>query len=484
VASGPALWQLTASELRERYVAGSLSPVEVVDAILDRIELVNPALNAYVLITPDLARSQARAAESLFARRDGSHVHLPLLGIPASIKDNLATRGIRTTMGSRLLEHWVPDFDAVVVERLRAAGAVVLGKTNTSEFGWKGDAGNLLFGPTRNPWNRDRSSGGSSGGAAAAVATGLGPIALGTDGAGSLRIPAAFCGVVGYKPAQGVVPVYPNSGIGTLSHHGPIARTVSDIALVLGAVSGPDARDRLSSSTVREDALTREPGNAGLRVAFSPTLGYARVDPKVLGPVRAAVQAFSELGCEVGEVDDVFEDPHDALWTILLAAHASQHAADLDAVRDQIDPGRLAMVEDGRTLSALDLGRARAARGRLYERIGELMASWDVLVTPTMPLTAFPAGLDAPEVLAGEPTSKFFWTPFTYPFNLTGHPAISLPCGLADDGLPVAVQIIGPWRRDDLVLRLAASFEAQRPWQALAPFPPVNAELSPSASAL
>lgn len=492
--SGAALWQLTASELRERYVAGSLSPVEVVDAVLERIELVNPALGAYILITADLARSQARAAESLFARRDGSHVHLPLLGIPASIKDNLATRGIRTTMGSRLLEHWVPDFDAVVVERLRAAGAVVLGKTNTSEFGWKGDAGNLLFGPTRNPWNRDRSSGGSSGGAAAAVATGLGPIALGTDGAGSLRIPAAFCGVVGYKAAQGVVPVYPNSGIGTLSHHGPIARTVGDIALVLGAIAGPDARDRLSSSTLRggeaftsalrgDGALTGEPGIAGLRVAFSPTLGYARVDPKVLGPVRAAVQVFSELGCHVGEVDDVFEDPHDALWTILLAAHASQHAADLDAVRDLIDPGRLALVEDGRTLSALDLGRARTARGRLYERMGELMASWDVLVTPTMPLTAFPAGLDAPEELAGEPTSKFFWTPFTYPFNLTGHPAISLPCGFADDGLPVAMQIIGPWRRDDLVLRLAASFEAVRPWPTLAPFPPVNADLAPSASA-
>jgi aspartyl-tRNA(Asn)/glutamyl-tRNA(Gln) amidotransferase subunit A len=465
-----AVWQLTANELRRRYVARELSPVEVVEAILERIELVNPAINAYILVTSDLAMSQARAAEAAFARDDGSHERLALLGVPASIKDNLATSGLRTTMGSRLLEDWIPDFDAAVVGRLRAAGAIVLGKTNTSEFGWKGDAGNLLFGPTRNPWQPDRSSGGSSGGAAAAVASGLGPVALGTDGAGSLRIPASFCGVIGYKPAQGTVPVYPSSGIGTLSHHGPIARTVADIELVLGAIAGPDARDRLSAPIVQHaDAVDRESTVAGLRVAWSPTLGFARVEPQVLSTVAAAVQTFTELGCHIEEIDPGFEDPHDALWTIMLAAHATQHAADLDAVAHLIDPGRLALVHAGRNLTAIDTGRARATRQRFYEQMTELMTSWDLLVTPTMPLTAFEAGLDAPRELAGEPTSKFLWTPFTYPFNLTGHPAISLPCGFADDGLPVGMQIIGPWRRDDLVLRAAAAFESARPWPAFAP---------------
>lgn len=469
MAATPAIWQLTAGELRRHYIARDLSPVETVETVLERIDLLNPQLSAYISVTSELARSQARSAEATFGRQDRSYEAFPLLGVPASIKDNLATRGLRTTMGSRLLEKWVPEFDAVVVERLRAAGAIVLGKTNTSEFGWKGDAGNLLIGPTRNPWQLERSSGGSSGGAAAAVASGLGPIAIGTDGAGSLRIPAAFCGVVGYKPAQGTVPVFPNSGIGTLSHHGPIARTVGDIALVLDAIAGPDARDRLSAPMARPNGvLDGEPIN-GLRIAWSPTLGYARVEPQVLESVATAVRAFRELGCHVEEIDPGFEDPHDAVWTIMEAAHATQHAADLEAVRDLIDPGRLALVDAGRTLSAIDLGHARATRSRFYERMTELMNSWDLLVTPTMPLTAFEAGLDAPEELAGEPTTRFYWTPFTYPFNLTGHPAISLPCGFADDGLPVGMQIIGPWRRDDLALRAAASFEALRPWPMLAP---------------
>jgi aspartyl-tRNA(Asn)/glutamyl-tRNA(Gln) amidotransferase subunit A len=373
-------------------------------------------------------------------------------------------------MGSRLLEGWIPEFDAVVVERLRKAGAIILGKTNTSEFGWKGDAGNLLIGPTLNPWQLERSSGGSSGGAAAAVASGLGPIAIGTDGAGSLRIPAAFCGVVGYKPAQGTVPVFPNSGIGTLSHHGPIARTVGDIALVVDAIAGPDARDRLSAPTSRPDGvLDDSPTLAGLRIAWSPTLGYARIEPQVLASVATAVNAFRELGCHVEEVDPGFEDPHDAVWTIMEAAQATQHASDLDVVRDLIDPGRLTLVDAGRALNAIDVGRAHATRGRFYQRMTEFMSSWDLLITPTVPLTAFEAGLDAPRQLADEPTSKFYWTPFTYPFNLTGHPAISLPAGFADDGLPVGMQIVGPWRQDNLVLRVAASFEALRPWPMLAP---------------
>ncbi len=461
-------WALSAAELRQHYLAGELSPVDVTQAILDRLDELNPTLNAFIHVTRDLALSQASLAERAFRRRESSPELLPLLGIPVSIKDNLPTRGIPTTMGSRLFENWVPHQDAAAVERLRAGGVVLLGKTNTSEFGWKGDAGNLLAGPTHNPWDLDRTSGGSSGGAAAAAAVGLGVAALGTDGAGSLRIPASFCGVVGYKPAQGTVPVYPNSGIGTLSHHGLIARSVADVAQVLELIAGPDPRDRLSAP-VPWTAPIAEPSITGLRIAYSPTLGYADVEPDVRAVVGAAVCAFEEQGCHVEEIDPGLEDPHEAIWTAMLVSHATQHADDLDAVRDLIDPGRLELVEEGQQLSAIDVGRARVLRTKLYERVSALMSDYDLLLTPTMPCTAFRIGLDRPESVAGQPTREFRWTPFTYPFNLTGHPAISLPCGLTDDALPVGLQIVGPWRDDDLVLRAAATFEAARPWPSLAP---------------
>jgi aspartyl-tRNA(Asn)/glutamyl-tRNA(Gln) amidotransferase subunit A len=459
-------WALSATELLRLYRARELSPVEVVDAILARVGALDPELHAYMSVTAEAALDQARLAEAAYLGEGDPDDGRRLLGIPVSVKDNLPTAGIRTTMGSLLHEDWIPDFDALAVERARRAGAVILGKTNTSEFGWKGDAGNLLIGPTRNPWNRELTAGGSSGGAAAALASGLGPLALGTDGAGSLRIPAAFCGVVGYKPAQGTVPVYPPSGIGTLSHHGPMARTVADVELLTGVLAGADARDRFSVPA-QLGALDSE-RLAGLRVAWSPTLGYARVEQEVLARTAESVRAFEELGCHVEEVDPGFDDPHDSLWAILTAAQAAQHADDLDAVRDRIDPGRLELVLAGRSLSATDLSLARRERQRFYDEVRLFMDGWDLLVTPTMPITAFEAGPDMPHAVGGEPTSGLRWSPFTYPFNLTGNPAMSVPCGFAG-GMPVGLQLVGRWRRDDVVIGAARAFESVRPWETLAP---------------
>jgi Asp-tRNA(Asn)/Glu-tRNA(Gln) amidotransferase A subunit family amidase len=463
------LWQLTATELIEHYARRTLSPVEVLESVWDRIDGLNPRVNAFVTLTPELAGEQARAAERLYGRGEGGEGGGGLLGVPVSIKDNLPTRGIRTTMGSLTLRDWVPDTDAVIVERVRAAGAVVLGKTNTCEFGWKGDAGNRLFGATNNPWRLDRTSGGSSGGAAAATAAGLGPLALGTDGAGSLRIPASFCGVVGYKPSQGTVPVGPRGGVGTLSHHGPIARTVRDIALVLAVAAGPDARDRLCDGRAGRDfALPADPDLRGVRVAWSPTLGYAHVEPEVLALVTDAVDALGDLGAHVEEVDLVLEDPHELAWMIFELAQATQHAGALEDVRGELDPGRLPLIDAALGHSALDLALAMGARDRLHQQMRVFMESWDVLVTPTLPDVAFAPGLDHPPLYGGAATSGFRWSPFTYPFNLTGQPAVSLPCGFLDE-LPVGVQIVGRWRDDESVLRVAAAFESARPWNSLAP---------------
>lgn len=460
---------LDAVALRQAYLRRGLSPVEVVDAAFERVAELDPRLNALVTPTRELALHTARAAEQRYLRGEAAGPGDALLGVPVTVKDNLPTEGIRTTMGSLLFRDWVPEQDAVIVARVRAAGAVIIGKTNTCEFGWKGDAGNRVFGPTRNPWRSDTTSGGSSGGAAAGTAAGFAPIALGTDGAGSLRIPAAYCGVVGFKPSHGTVPIAPRGGVGTLSHHGPIARSVRDVAHVLGVIAGPDPRDRLSDA--RSDRCFTESAAdlTGLRVGWSATLGYAHVEPEVLALVTGAVDVFSQAGAEVVEFEPALEDPHDVAWQIFELAQAAQHAHELDAVRDLLDPGRLALVEAGIGLDAIAAWSVHSARDAFHQAMMEVMAGFDLLVTPTMPDVAFTPGADHPAQYAGAPTGGFRWSPFTYPFNLTGQPAISLPCGLTAAGLPVGLQVVGRWRDDETVLRAAAAFEALHPWPRLAP---------------
>jgi len=453
------LCAMSATELRDRYRARNLSPVEVTEATLRRIERLNPELTAFITVTPERALDQARAAERAYL--DGTAG--PLAGIPISIKDLTATRGIRTTRGSLLYTDWIPTEDAPFVERVYAAGAVMLGKTNTPELGWKGDSSNLIVGPTHNPWRHGRTAGGSSGGGAAALAAGLGPLAQGGDGAGSIRIPCAFCGIFGLKPSFGLVPYAPASVMGDLTHLGPMARTVRDAALLLNTVAGADPRDRLSWSSGVDylDGIDR--GIQGLRIAWSADLGYAPLDPAVRDVVAAAAMRFIELGCEIEQVDPGLPDPWsivDAIWS---SSMAGLYHRNLDQVRSRIDPGLVDVIEHGGTLSGAEVAEARIRRNDYYDGMRSFMDGYDLLLTPTLPVTAFAAGDDQPGTVAGQETSYLSWTPFTFPFNLTGQPAATVPCGLVD-GLPVGLQIVGRWHDDARVLRAAAAFEAIAPW--------------------
>jgi aspartyl-tRNA(Asn)/glutamyl-tRNA(Gln) amidotransferase subunit A len=452
---------LSATELRARFAAGDLSPVEAAEALLGRIERLNPDLVAFVTVTGERALADARNAEDAYRAGDAG----PLAGVPVSIKDITPTKGIRTTRGSLLDADWIPDEDPPLVERLYAAGAVMLGKTNTPELGWKGDSGNRVVGPTHNPWRYGRTAGGSSGGAAAAVAAGLGPLAHGTDGAGSIRIPAAFCGVFGMKPSFGLVPMWPISAVGDVAHHGPITRTVRDAALMLDVMAGADQRDRFSWSNGANHLQACDDTNLrGVRVAWSPTLGYAAVAPDVAARAAAAAARFVDLGCDVEEVDPGLPDPWQiagAMWTCAMGGY---FCGRIEELGDRLDPGLRRVVERAARYSGADLAAAQQARNAYADGMRRFFERYDLLLTPTLPVTAFAAGLDEPPRTDERDETPLDWTPFTYPFNLTGQPAATVPCGFTDDGLPVGLQIVGRWHDDASVLRAAVAFEAVAPW--------------------
>ena len=456
---------MSATDLVTGIQARKVSPVEVVEGILDRIERLNPRLNAYCTVTADAARREARAAEAAVMRNDPLG---PLHGVPVSVKDLVITRGVRTTFGSRIYERNVPEEDAPLVERLKAAGAIVMGKTTTPEFGWKGATDSPLFGISRNPWNPDCTPGGSSGGAGAAVAAGLAPLAVGTDGGGSIRIPGSFCGVFGLKPTYGLIPVYPAAATGTLSHAGPMTRTVRDAALMLQVMAGPDDRDPLSFPSTGQD-LTAGLGNGvrGLRVAWSPTLGYAVVDPQVRSLTEAAAKRFEAMGCSLDEVDRVFDDP-DPVWSPLFYGGIAARLHDLlGEWRDRMDPGLVQVVEEGSRMGALQLGKASLARAAFTEQVRKFFTRYDLLLTPTLAVPPFAAGMEWPP--AHRDGSRLAWVAFTYPFNLTGQPAATIPCGFTQDGLPIGLQIVGKRLADAIVLRAASAFEAAAPWGSRCP---------------
>ena len=456
------LCYLSALQLRDLYQKGEVSPVEVTEAILRRMDQLNPSLNAFITTTPELALKGARAAEKAY-QTDKSPP--PLAGIPTSIKDLVAMTGFRTTRGSWRYRDSVSDFDAPIMDRFHEAGAVIIGKTNLPEFGWKGDSTNRIIGSTHNPWQHGRTAGGSSGGGTAALAAGLGPLAQGSDGAGSIRIPTSFCGVYGLKPSWGIIPQYPASAVELFSHLGPMTRTVADSALMLNIMAGADPRDRLSIPTNTDYLADLEGDITGLRVAWSPDLGYALVDPEVREIVTKAALRFEELGCHVEEVHPNLEDPWESIVHVIWAsAFAGIHLHDLDAVRDQIDPGLVRVIEQGLELTGAEVAIAYAKRNDYYHAWREFMEGYDLVLTPTLPVTAFPAGDDHPGQIDGQPTTYLSWTAFTYPFNITGQPAASVPCGFDYNGLPVGLQIVGRWRDDVTVLRASAAFEALAPW--------------------
>jgi aspartyl-tRNA(Asn)/glutamyl-tRNA(Gln) amidotransferase subunit A len=388
-----------------------------------------------------------------------------LHGVPFSVKDLILTSGVRTTFGTPLYRDNVPTEDAPTVARLKAAGAILIGKTNTPTFCWVGITDNLLFGVTRNPWNPQRTPGGSSGGAAAAVAAGLGPLALGTDGGGSIRKPAAFCGIVGHKPSYGRWPIYPHGTTWSLSSVGPMTRTVQDAALMMNACAGPDERDQYSLPADGVDYVKALRGSIkGLRVAYSDTLGFApAVDPQVRQATTAAARAFRELGCVVDSVDPGWPSPWEC-WRFLFLGGIGTRLAPFLHRRDEIDPGLLPVIDE--LLKSPPTRYVQAWMDRLAwgQRAQAFFERWDLLLCPTVATAAFELGILWPTHVDGKPVDREAGSAFTFPFNMTGQPAATVPCGFTRDGLPIGLQIVGRRFADATVLRAAAAFERARPW--------------------
>ncbi|MER7987394.1 amidase [Streptomyces noursei] len=459
--NGPTrLADLSATRLTAGYAAGEFSPVEATREVLARAEAAQAAVNAFTRIDAEAALAQATESAERWRRGEPAG---PVDGVPVTVKDLLLTRGAPTLRGSRTVraEGATWDEDAPAVARLRESGAVFVGKTTTPEFGWKGVTDSPRHGVTGNPYDPGRTSGGSSGGSAAAVALGAGPLSLGTDGGGSVRIPASFCGIFGLKATYGRVPLYPASPFGTLAHVGPMTRDAADAALMMDVICGPDWRDW--SGLAPETGSFREALTAkvtGLRVAYSPTLGWdVPVAPEVATAVRRAVDALAGLGADVEEIDPGVADPVEAFHTLWFsgAARVVQPlgAADLEL----LDPGLREVCAQGARYSALDYLAAVDVRMALGRAMGRFHSVYDLLVTPTEPLTAFAAGVEVPPGSGHDRWTG--WTPFTYPFNLTQQPAATVPCGLDGDGLPIGVQLVGARHADALVLRAAhALYEA------------------------
>ena len=469
---------LSAVELAAMIRTRRVSAVEVMRGTLARIERFNPALNAFVTVQGDEALCSAAKADE--ALRSGQPVG-PLHGVPLHVKDNLFVAGSRTTFGSKLMETNVTSEDCPAVERLRKAGMIVVGRTNSPEYGWKGVTDNRVFGITRNPWNTKLTPGGSSGGASAAVAAGLGPIGLGTDGGGSLRIPASFSGVFCFKASFGRIPNWPGSGGAMLRHIGPITRTVADMATSLDVLAGPDPRDLLSlpgswptqlasaptlaaSATGECYSANLDCGIRGKRVAYSPNLGYARVDPEVAAICQRAAERFADTGAIVEPVQLDWRDPYDTWSVFFFGTAAASLEKKLPTQGELLDPGLRRVVDLGLKLRGVDFANALAARHDFWEQVRRVYERFDLLLCPTLPVPPFAVGQDDADPLEGEKFGPLQWTRFTYPFNLTGQPAASVPAGWTKSGLPVGLQIIGNRYADLLVLQAARAWEQLQPW--------------------
>jgi amidase len=465
-ASAPADLTFTpAAKLAALYRAGKTSPLEAMRAVLDRIDRVNPDVNAIVTLARESALRDARRATA--ALRRGATLP-PLFGIPVGIKDVTPTRGLRTTYGSKLFEHHVPDADALVVARLRSAGAIVIGKTNTPEFAFGPNTTNTVFGATRNPWDLTRTSGGSSGGSAAGLATGMFPIAEGTDLGGSLRGPAAFCGVVGFRTTPGLVPRYPSVlAWDSYSVEGPMARTVGDAALMLSAIAGVDERAPLSYPVDTREFVhaVRAPSVKGWRIAWTPDLGLVEIDDEVRARFEDAVAAFRSLGARVEAACPNLGDVPEIVRLTRGFLMVARHADKLPEARAVLQPGLDENTEQGLALTPREIAEGELLRTRQWVRVAEFFERRDLLITPTMAVPAFP--LEHPHIVEinGRPIGKAMARSFlTYAFSVLGLPAISIPCGFTKAGLPVGLQIVGKRRGEAAVLRAAAAFEAARPW--------------------
>jgi amidase/aspartyl-tRNA(Asn)/glutamyl-tRNA(Gln) amidotransferase subunit A len=480
------LFFMSAAELALHIRRRDLSPVEVMDAFLDRIASRNPDLNAFVLVLDDSARQAARQAEeALTSGRDVG----PLHGVPIAVKDLDSKAGVRTTFGSRVFAGFIADKTSNFVARLERAGGIVVGKTNTSEFGHKATTDNHLFGPTSTPFGIGKNAGGSSGGSAAAVADGLVPIAQGSDGGGSIRIPASFCGVVGFKPSYGRVPIVVRpEAFETQTpfiHVGPLTRTVEDAALALGVMAGPDPRDPLCLPAYGGDylAATRR-SISGLKVAYSPDLDVFPVDARVASVVAEAVRAFADAGASVEEVrlglthsqqelSALWLRQAGALYLGLVEGYRQQGVDLLGQHRGDLTPQFLSLLDSVATMTVVQYKRDQLVRSQIFDTVQDLFDRYDLLVCPTLAIPAVDNAADGnttgPSQVSGEAVDPFLGWCLTYPFNFTGHPAASIPAGLTQDGLPVGLQLVAPMFADDALLAACAAFERARPWQHMYP---------------
>ena len=451
-----------ATELATLIRTKALSPVELTRAVLERLERLNPTLNAFCTVTADTALAAARAAEQAVVK--GGPLG-PLHGLPFSIKDLALTKGVATKFGSHIFAHRIGETDAPYVRRLHEAGGIMLGKTTSPEFGWKALGDSPLTGITRNPWNTNMTTGGSSAGAGAAAAAGIGPLHQGSDGAGSIRIPSGFCGIVGVKATYGRVPLWPVSNNDYATHAGPMTRTVADAALMLGVMAGPDDADATCLEAPPADYVGQlDRGVKGLRIGFSPDLGGLRVDPEVAGLVAAAARAFEGLGATVEEVKPGFADTTDMIRLIWGAHYIGNYSQFLDEWRSRMDPGLVACMDEAKRWSAAEYVAMRGRKIAFWDSVRPLFERYDLLLTPTTSVAAFEVGRLNP---AGWPQHAWDWFPwasFSYPFNFTGQPAATVPAGFTPAGLPVGLQIVGRRFADLTVLQAARAFETARPW--------------------
>ena len=459
-----------AAQVRDK----TLSASEVTEAVLARMTVLEPHLHAFCTPTPAVARAAAQAVDARIAAGQDPG---PLAGVPVGIKDLVATAGIRTAMGSPLYENFVPDEDDIVVERLKAAGAIIIGKTTVPEFGYSGVSNNPVCPATRNPWDLDLTPGGSSSGSGAAVAVGLGPLAIGSDGGGSVRVPAAHCGLVGFKASMGRVPLYPGcrdprypglSSWESLEHIGPMTRTVADAALMLNVIAGPDPRDRHSIPAADFNYLDAcHDDIRGLRIAYSEDWGYAAVDKEVRSVVSEAVAVFaSDLGCHVerahpGWGPEIFA----GFWALVVGdTDLSGMRRLMPAQQQRMSPHLVELLNQAWSAEALT--DAKMLRQQVCNQMWRFMANYDLLLTPTLAVPPFPIGPQGPAMIEGRAAQPFEWLPFTFPMNMTGQPAASIPAGFTRAGLPIGLQVVGRHLDDRRVLAACAAFERARPWAA------------------
>ncbi len=470
-AGSDGIYSLTATELAAIMRAGELSAAEVTEACLDRIERVNPKVNAIVTFTPERAMESARAADDALARGLPAG---PLHGLPVAHKDLALTRGVRTTFGSPIFDRFVPEQDALIVERLKGAGAISVGKTNTPEFGAGSQTFNEVFGETLNPYDTTKTCGGSSGGAAVALACGMLPIADGSDMGGSLRNPASFCNVVGFRPSPGRVPTWPDVAPSPLSVEGPMARTVQDAALMLSAMAGPDGRSPISveePGSVFARSLERDFG--GARVAWSRDLGGLPVDPRVTAVLDGQRRVFEDLGCVVEEAEPDFAGADEVFKVLRAWRFELAYGELLEEHRHEMKDTVVWNIEEGRRLTGPQVGRAERLRAELYHRVRVFMETYEFLVLPVAQVPPFDVKERYVTQINGEEMGTYIdWMRSCYYVTVTGLPAISVPCGFTPEGLPVGVQIVGRHRDDFGVLQLAHAFEgATGFWKRRPPIP-------------